>query len=117
MTLDARHWAPRTRDYKQIRPSGIAGPFNGHHDDRPCTEPTSTTGGCPISGIDKTQNKAEALKGKAKEALGDATDNEHWQAEGKADQVKGNLKQAAEKVKDAVKNVVEHQLLSCLQAD
>lgn len=67
--------------------------------------------------MDKAHNKAEELKGKAKEALGDATDNEQWRAEGKADQVKGNLKQAGEKVKDAVKNVVEHQLLSCLQAD
>jgi uncharacterized protein YjbJ (UPF0337 family) len=52
---------------------------------------------------DKASNKAQELKGKAKEKLGDATDNEQWQAEGKADQVKGNLKQAAEKVKDAFK--------------
>ena len=50
---------------------------------------------------DKFSNKAEEMKGRAKEAVGDATDNEQWQAEGKADQTKGNLKQAGEKVKDA----------------
>jgi uncharacterized protein YjbJ (UPF0337 family) len=52
---------------------------------------------------DKARNKAQELKGKAKEAAGRATDNEQWQVEGKADQVKGNLKQAGEKVKDALK--------------
>ncbi|RRO18680.1 CsbD family protein [Saccharopolyspora rhizosphaerae] len=51
---------------------------------------------------DKAQNKAEDLKGQAKEKLGEATGNEQWQAEGKADQAKGNLKQAGEKVKDAL---------------
>lgn len=54
---------------------------------------------------DKIENKAEELKGKGKEALGDATGNEQWQAEGKAEQAKGSLKQAGEKVKDAVKGV------------
>ena len=54
---------------------------------------------------DKIGNKAEELKGKVKEGVGDATDNEQWQAEGKIDQAKGNLKQAGEKVKDAVKGV------------
>ncbi|ATY14234.1 MULTISPECIES: CsbD family protein [Actinomycetes] len=53
---------------------------------------------------DKAENKAEELKGRAKEAVGNATDNEQWQAEGKAEQGKGNLKQAAEKVKDAFKS-------------
>ncbi|HWO62684.1 MAG TPA: CsbD family protein [Umezawaea sp.] len=50
---------------------------------------------------DKISNKAEELKGRAKEALGDATDNEQWQAEGRAERAKGSLKQAGEKVKDA----------------
>ncbi|MET7998436.1 CsbD family protein [Amycolatopsis sp. CA-161197] len=54
---------------------------------------------------DKAENKAEELKGRAKEAVGDATGNEQWQAEGKAEQGKSNLKQAADKVKDAVKGV------------
>ncbi|MGV9298898.1 CsbD family protein [Amycolatopsis sp. NPDC003676] len=53
---------------------------------------------------DKAENKVEELKGRAKEAVGNATDNEQWQAEGKAEQGKGNLKQAAEKVKDAFKS-------------
>ncbi len=50
---------------------------------------------------DKFENKADELKGQAKEKVGEATDNEQWQAEGKADQTKADLKQAAEKVKDA----------------
>ena len=54
---------------------------------------------------DKISNKAEELKGRAKEAVGDATGNEQWQAEGRAERAKGDLKQAAEKVKDAVKGV------------
>jgi uncharacterized protein YjbJ (UPF0337 family) len=56
-----------------------------------------------MSGIDKMKNKAEELAGEGKEAVGDATDNRDLQAEGKADQTKGNLKQAGEKVKDAFK--------------
>ena len=54
---------------------------------------------------DKFENKGEELKGRAKEAVGDATGNEQWQAEGKADQAKGALKQAGEKIKDAVKGL------------
>ena len=56
-----------------------------------------------MSGVDKMKNKAEELGGKGKEAVGDATDNRDLQAEGKADQVSGNLKQAGEKVKDVFK--------------
>lgn len=54
---------------------------------------------------DKISNQAEELKGKAKEAFGDATDNERLQAEGQADQAKANTKQAGENVKDAASNV------------
>ena len=50
---------------------------------------------------DKLENKGEELKGRAKEAVGDATDNEQWQAEGRAEKATGSLKQAGEKVKDA----------------
>ena len=57
-----------------------------------------------MSGADKIKNAAEKAVGKGKEAMGDATDNEKLQAEGKADQVKANLKQAGEKVKDAFKD-------------
>jgi uncharacterized protein YjbJ (UPF0337 family) len=52
---------------------------------------------------DKLNNKAKDLKGKAKEAWGDATDNERLEAEGKVDQSKADLKQAGEKVKDALR--------------
>jgi uncharacterized protein YjbJ (UPF0337 family) len=54
-----------------------------------------------MGAMDKLKDKAEVAEGEAKQKLGDATDNEQWQAEGKADEVKGNLKQAGEKVKDA----------------
>jgi uncharacterized protein YjbJ (UPF0337 family) len=56
-----------------------------------------------MSGIDKMKNKAEELGGKGKEAVGDATDDRDLQAEGKADQASGDLKQAGEKVKDVFK--------------
>lgn len=52
---------------------------------------------------DKLANKGEGTLGKAKEKLGDATDNQDLQAEGKKDQSKADLKQAGEKVKDAFK--------------
>ncbi|HEX6344415.1 CsbD family protein [Umezawaea sp.] len=53
---------------------------------------------------DKIDAKAEELKGHAKEGVGRATDDEQLEAEGKGDQAKGNLKQAAEKVKDVFKS-------------
>ena len=56
-----------------------------------------------MSTEDKVNNKGEQLKGKVKEGVGRATDNEDLEAEGKADQISGNLKNAGEKVKDAFK--------------
>ena len=56
-----------------------------------------------MSAMDKLNNKAEDLQGQAKEHIGGATGNEDMQAEGKADQASGNLKQAGEKVKDVFK--------------
>jgi uncharacterized protein YjbJ (UPF0337 family) len=53
---------------------------------------------------DKAKNTAQQAKGKLKEAAGEASDNDDLRAEGKADQTKANLKQAGEKVKDALKN-------------
>ena len=53
---------------------------------------------------DKIEAKAEELQGKVKEGVGDATDDRDLEAEGKADQTKGNLKQAGEKIKDAFKS-------------
>ena len=50
---------------------------------------------------DKFEDKAEELKGQGKQHLGDAMDNEQLQAEGKTDEVKGDVKQAGEEIKDA----------------
>ena len=51
--------------------------------------------------MDKAKDKAQSLQGDAKEKVGDATNDEQLQAEGKKDQVVGDLKGAGEKVKDA----------------
>ncbi len=56
-------------------------------------------------GLDgKFDAKTDQLKGKAKEGVGSATDDQGLEAEGKGDQAKGHLKEAAEKVKDVFKN-------------
>jgi uncharacterized protein YjbJ (UPF0337 family) len=55
-----------------------------------------------MSAGDKASNKAQDLKGKAKEAIGDATSNDDLEAKGKADQVKASVKDVGEKAKDAV---------------
>jgi uncharacterized protein YjbJ (UPF0337 family) len=52
---------------------------------------------------DKAENKAEEMKRKGKETAGRAADDDELKAEGQADQAKGNLKQAGEKVKDIFK--------------
>jgi uncharacterized protein YjbJ (UPF0337 family) len=58
-----------------------------------------------LMGIDdKADNKAEELKGKGKATIGDATDDKDLEAKGRAEQAKGSLKQAGEKVKDAFKS-------------
>jgi uncharacterized protein YjbJ (UPF0337 family) len=49
---------------------------------------------------DKFSNKAEELKGKAKERVGKMTDDEELENEGKRDETKADLKQAGEKIKD-----------------
>jgi uncharacterized protein YjbJ (UPF0337 family) len=56
-----------------------------------------------VSGTDKAKNKGQQLHGKAKEAVGKVTGDKRTQNEGKGDQVKSNLKDAGEKVKDAFK--------------
>ncbi len=53
--------------------------------------------------VDKAKNTAEKLAGQAKEAVGDATNNDDLKAEGKKDQAKGSVKNAAEDVKDVFK--------------
>jgi uncharacterized protein YjbJ (UPF0337 family) len=53
---------------------------------------------------DKIDNKAEEFGGKVKEGVGRATGDEELQAQGQGDQMKSNVKQAGEKVKDAFKD-------------
>ncbi|MCW2540526.1 MAG: CsbD family protein [Frankiales bacterium] len=53
---------------------------------------------------DKIDNKADDVAGKLKEHAGKATGDEKLENEGKADQIKSDVKQAGEKVKDAFKH-------------
>ena len=53
--------------------------------------------------IDKAKNTAQQAKGKLKETVGKVSGNNKLRAEGKADQMKGSVKQAGEKLKDAFK--------------
>ncbi|MFF3454025.1 CsbD family protein [Streptomyces sp. NPDC002730] len=52
----------------------------------------------------KIAHKAEAMKGSAKKTTGRATGSRRLQAEGHGEQVKGNIKQAGAKIKDAFKH-------------
>jgi len=52
---------------------------------------------------DKVKNTAQVTKGKVKEAAGKMTGNTKLKHDGKKDQMKGNVKQSGEKVKDALR--------------
>ncbi len=52
---------------------------------------------------DKLKNKIEDLGGRAKEAIGKASGDEGTRNEGRMDQARSDVKDAGEKVKDAVK--------------
>ena len=52
---------------------------------------------------DKIRNAATKRSGQAKEVAGKASGDDRLRAEGRGEQVKADLKQAAEKVKDAFK--------------
>ena len=54
---------------------------------------------------DKAENKVEELKGQGKESTGKATGDRDLEAEGRADQTSGKVKNAGEHVKDAAKDV------------
>lgn len=56
-----------------------------------------------MGATDKMKNKAQDAKGKVKEAAGKASGDRSTERKGKVDQVKSDLKQAGEKVKDAVR--------------
>jgi uncharacterized protein YjbJ (UPF0337 family) len=49
----------------------------------------------------KAANKVTQIKGKIKKKTGQVTDDESLEAKGRAEESKGDLKQAGEKVKDA----------------
>jgi uncharacterized protein YjbJ (UPF0337 family) len=52
----------------------------------------------------KFAHKAEAAKGSLKRTTGRLTGSRRLRAEGRADRVKGNMKQAGAKVEDAAKH-------------
>ena len=56
-----------------------------------------------MSASDKIENAAQDLAGKAKEAVGNATDNDSKVAEGQADQSSASAKKAGENIKDVFK--------------
>ena len=51
--------------------------------------------------------KADQMKGKAKEAVGDLTGNEDLQSEGKADRHAGEAKEKVGKVEEKVEEVID----------
>ena len=56
---------------------------------------------------DRTEGTWQDTKGKVKEGVGKATDNEDLEREGRGDQMKGNAKKAVGHVKDAADKVKE----------
>ena len=56
-----------------------------------------------MSASDKLKNTVQTGKGQVKKATGKATHDRSLEAEGEAEKVAGNLKQAGENMKDAVK--------------
>ena len=61
-----------------------------------------------MSFADKFRNKAQELRGYIKRSAGETTGDRRLEAEGRADQLMGNLKQAGEKVKDAFRGRGTH---------
>jgi uncharacterized protein YjbJ (UPF0337 family) len=58
-------------------------------------------------GGETIRNKAEELKGQAKEKFGDLTDNKDLQAEGAFEQAKAQAKQAAHDAKEHIKDAAD----------
>lgn len=52
-------------------------------------------------------NKAEDLKGRAKEAAGDLTDDEELQREGQTDQASSTVKEKVDEAKEKVQDTVD----------
>ena len=60
-----------------------------------------------MSDSDKTRNKVEEIRGRAKEEVGRTTGDEELESQGKRDQAKSNAKQAGEKIKDAARDITK----------
>jgi uncharacterized protein YjbJ (UPF0337 family) len=56
-----------------------------------------------MSAIDKMKDNGQSSAGSVKRAVGSATNDRSLEAEGQADKTAGDLKQAGEKVKDAIR--------------
>jgi uncharacterized protein YjbJ (UPF0337 family) len=57
--------------------------------------------------MDRIEGKADELKGRVKEAAGDLTDDEGLEAEGKTDQAGGKIKQRLADAKDKGEELVD----------
>ena len=53
-------------------------------------------------------SQMDDMKGRAKEAAGDLTENEDLKREGKADQIGAEVKEKAEQAKDKVEDAVDN---------
>jgi uncharacterized protein YjbJ (UPF0337 family) len=58
-----------------------------------------------MSVTNKIKSKAQITKGQLKKTAGGATKNRRLEAEGSAERAMGELKQAAERVKDSVRSI------------
>ncbi len=56
-----------------------------------------------MSFADKAKNATQNAVGKAKEAVGDVTDNKDLEAKGKKDQASARMKKIGENIKDTFK--------------
>ena len=59
---------------------------------------------------DQFENKAEELKGRAKESAGAAVDNDQLKADGQNDQHKAALKNKINQVRDKIENKIDDVL-------
>ncbi|GAB3207689.1 CsbD family protein [Marinactinospora thermotolerans] len=57
-------------------------------------------------GDGKAQGKGEQIKGKLKEAAGKAVGDERLKAEGKTEQAKGNVRETAQNAEDTVRGTI-----------
>ena len=60
-----------------------------------------------MSGLDKMKDKAEQLKGKAKQAAGRETGDPALEDEGTRDEMRGDVKEAGHTVRDKARDVAD----------